>query len=308
MYRSNPIGLVCGMLFLAALGVVFAWGHALPRHLRFWSTEAWLIAATVAGFYLWWHGMQLRNLVLGVPTSKIASAPQGYVELAGRAASAKRYFPQAAEFYLWKRTQIATRVRAADFREFPFNLFYTVTSVEVSEEPFCIEDGSGAALIVPAGAEVICNRCETEYAGDRKIIREHILDGDPLYVLGHFTTTRQDVDIETTAEELVNDWKMDRDQIKRFDTDRDDDLSGRELLEMHRAARKAAADKAAEAMEEAGMNTLSPPPDGRRFVISTLLPEQLAGHYRWYLSVGLTMLFAGLAGALIFLRSFTFLP
>lgn len=308
MHRSNPIGLVCGMLFLAALGVVFAWSHALPRRLQFWSTEAWLMAATAVGFFLWWHGMQLRNLVLGVPTSKIASAPQGYVELVGRAASAKRFFPEAAEFYLWKRTQIATRLRASDYREFPFNLFYTVTSVEVTENPFCIEDDSGTALIVPVGAEVICSRGETEYAGDRKIIREHILDGDALYVLGHFTTTRPDVDVVTTAEELVNDWKMDRNQIKRFDTNRDGYLSGRELLDMHRAARNVAADQATAAMGEEGMNTLSPSPDGRRFVISTLLPEQLARHYRWYLSVGLAMFFSGLATALIFLRSFAFLP
>jgi hypothetical protein len=154
MHRSNPIGLVCGMLFLAALWVVFAWSHALSRQLQFWSTEAWLMAATVLGFFLWWHGMQLRNLVLGVPTSKIASAPQGYVELAGRAASAKRFFPGTEEFYLWRRTQIATRLRASALREFPFNLFYTVISVDVTENPFCIKDGSGTALIVPVGAEV----------------------------------------------------------------------------------------------------------------------------------------------------------
>jgi len=307
MHRSNPIGLVCGM-FLAALGVVFVWSHALPRRLQFWSTEAWLTAASAAGFFLWWHGMHTRNLVLGVPTSKIASAPQGYVELAGRAASAKRYFPEAAEFYLWKRTQVATRPRTTALREFPFNLFYTVTSVEVTENPFCIEDDSGTALIVPAGAEVICSRCETEYAGDRKVIRESILDGDPLYVLGHFNTTRQEVDVATTAEELVNDWKMDRDQVKRFDTNRDGYLSARELLDMHRIARNAAEDKATEAAEEAGMNTLSPSPDGRKFVISTLLPEQLAGHYRWTLSIGLALFFAGLAGAVVFPRSIAFLP
>ena len=204
MHRSNPIGLVCGMLFLAALWVMFAWSHALPRRLQFWSTEAWLIAAAFIGFFLWWHGMQLRNLIRGVPTSKIASAPQGYVELAGRAASAKRYFPGAEEFFLWKRTQIASRLRDS------------------------------------------------------------------------------------------------------FDTNRDGFLSGQELLDMHRAARKVAGEKAAEAAKTDGMNTLSPSPDGRRFIISTLLPEQLAGYYQWYLGIGLAMFFAALAGSVVFFRSFTF--
>lgn len=306
MHRSNPIGLVCGVLFLAALCVLYVWSHPLPRRWQFWSTEAWLIAATACGFYLWRHGMQLRNLVRSVPTSRIASAPQGYVELAGRAASANRYFPGAGEFYLWRRTQIATRLRNSDFRAFPFNLFYTANSVEVSDNPFCIEDGSGTALILPLDAEVICSRRETDYDGDRKIIRESILDGDPLYVLGHFITIRQDVDVAATAEELVNDWKMDRDQIKRFDSNRDGYLSGRELLDMHRAARNIADQKAADAAETAGLNTLSRAPDGRRFVISTFLPEQLAGHYQWYLSVGLAMFLAALIGSVLFYRGFEF--
>jgi len=38
------------------------------------------------------------------------------------------------------------------------------------------------------------------------------------------------------------------------------------------------------------------------------LPEQLAGHYRWTLSIGLALFFAGLAGAVVFPRSIAFLP
>jgi hypothetical protein len=47
----------------------------------------------------------------------------------------------------------------------------------------------------------------------------------------------------TTAEVLVNDWKMDREQSKRFDTNRDGYLSGRELMNMHRVARRVAEEK-----------------------------------------------------------------
>lgn len=305
MHRSNPIGLVCGLVFLGALALMFVWSHPLPRNLQLWTTEAWLLVTTIVGFFLWLRGMQLRNLIAGVPTSHIASAPQGYVELAGRAANARGYFPDAEEFHLWSRTQIASRLRDSTFRSFPFNLFYTVISVEVTESPFCIKDGTGMALVVPAGAEVICNRRETEYDGDQKIIREHILEGDPLYVLGHFSTIDQDVDVVATAEQLVNDWKMNREQIKQFDTDRDGYISGRELVEMHQVARKVAEKKAAEGVQAGGVNTLSAAPDGRTFVISTLLPAQLAGHYQWYLGLGLAMFFAALAGSVLFLRNVT---
>jgi hypothetical protein len=304
MHRSNPIGLVFGLLFLTAMVIVYLWSHQAPSRVQTWGTEAWIGAFTVAGFYLWWHGMRLRMLIEGIPTSRIVSAPQGYVELAGRAKSAKRHFSDASEFYLWKRTEFASRSGFSNARSFPFNLFYTTTSIEVTETPFCIDDGSGQAFIVPAGAEVICSRREVQYLGDDKVIRESILDGDPLYVLGSFVTTQQGVDIVALTEQLVNDWKMDKEQLKRFDTNGDGYLWGRELMALHREARRVAEERAADSAGTQGVHLVSSPADGRRFVISNFAAEKLAGHYRWYLALGLAMFFTGVGGAISFFRAY----
>ena len=59
MHRSNPIGLAFGILFFAAMGVGYLWSHSFPRKVQVWSAEAWIAGITLAGFFLWWHGMRL---------------------------------------------------------------------------------------------------------------------------------------------------------------------------------------------------------------------------------------------------------
>jgi hypothetical protein len=300
--RSNPIAFAGWVLFAGALVVVFAWTHDVPRRLQAWGTELWLACASLAGLFLWQHGMRLRTLVRAIPTSRIATAAQGYVELVGKARSARTHFPDAPEFHLWKRTQFASR--SAQWRVFPFNLFYVVHTVDTTHQPFCVEDGSGSALILPAGAEVICARREVEYDGDRKVVREHILDGDPLYVLGEFRTQRREVDVAALTERLINDWRMDRGQVRRFDANRDGYLWGRELMAMHEAARGDAQRASADAAAGEGLHLVDRGDGRRRFVISSIPPERLAGHYHRYLAVGLALFLASLAAAVAYYRAF----
>ena len=303
MHRSNPIGFTCSVLFLAALGLGYLWSHRFPHRAQLWCTEAWLGAAALGGLFLWFHGMRLRMLIQGVPTSQIASAPQGYVELAGRATSAGSRLPGAAEFVLWKRTEIATRGLSRRSRDFPLGLVYVTTSTEVTDTPWCIEDASGQALVVPAGAEVICSRRDVQYSGDLKITTETIQAGDPLYVLGRFSTLRDETDVPAMTERLINDWKMDKDRRARFDTNRDGILNGSELLAMHGEARRVASAKAAETVAVDGSHIISAPADGRRFVIANYSPEKLARHYHWYLALGLALAIGGLAGSVALYRN-----
>ncbi|HWA12053.1 MAG TPA: hypothetical protein VHA15_03095 [Burkholderiales bacterium] len=302
MLRSNPIAFAGWALFAGALVVVFAWTHDLPRGLQTWGTELWLGFASLTGLFLWQHGMRLRTLVRAIPTSRVATAAQGYVELVGTARNARRHFPDAPEFHLWKRTQFASR--SSQWRVFPFNLFYIVHSVDTTQEPFCVADDSGSALVLPAGAEVLCARREVEYDGDRKVVREHILEGDPLYVLGEFRTEREQVDVAVLTERLLNDWRMDRGQARRFDADRDGHLSGRELMAMHEAAREAAQRASADATAGEGVHMVGRGDGSRRFVISSLPPDRLAGRYHGYLAAGLALFLGSLAAAVAYYRAF----
>lgn len=299
MRSSNPIALTLTLLSAAALVLAYLWTHRIPEAVRLWATLAGLIGCCIGGFYLWRHGVAVRFILADIPTSSIATAAQGYVELAGTACAAEDITGKKNPLdYLWKRSEFAERASWANMRMFPFNLFYLPVSTEVTEEPFAIRDATGTAVILPHGAEVICADRQVFYDDDRRRIDEHIREGEPLYLLGWLMTHQQATDIDAEVERMLADWKLDAAIRARFDTNRDGYLSGKELIEMHRAARTAVSSVRQEATA-AQLHTILRPGEGQRFVISTLTPDQLAGHYQWHLAGGLALFFAGLVGTVI---------
>jgi hypothetical protein len=125
-----------------------------------------------------------------------------------------------------------------------------------------------------------------------------------LYVLGEFRTQRREVDVAALTERLINDWRMDRGRVRRFDANRDGYLWGRELMAMHEAARGDAQRASADAAAGEGLHLVDRGDGRRRFVISSIPPERLAGHYHRYLAVGLALFLASLAAAVAYYRAF----
>jgi hypothetical protein len=50
-------------------------------------------------------------------------------------------------------------------------------------------------------------------------------------------------------------------------------------------------ERESQALGERQAHVIHQPGDGRLFLISTKLPRELAGHYYWWLAVGLVMFF-----------------
>ena len=85
MYGSNPLGWVSGALLIGAILLAWFVLHDFSIHLKLVLSITYCALLSAAGFWMWQHGQRRARLIEDIPTSKIATAPQGYVELLGRA-------------------------------------------------------------------------------------------------------------------------------------------------------------------------------------------------------------------------------
>ena len=171
----------------------------------------------------------LRALGRDVATSRIASAPQGYVELFGKASPLPEQPLWTDQGWLWRRIVHARQSDTLFFRSLPLRM-YKAVSWELTDRPFLLRDGSGEAIVLPDGAEVICADRHTYRLQDARVMEETIRSGDDLYVLGHFSSHGSPPDLTSQAERLASDWTSDPEQRRRFDANRDGRLSVAELL------------------------------------------------------------------------------
>lgn len=297
MHRSNRIGLLLGIMFFATLVAVWVWMQDFPESVKWWSSWCLMLYGIFAGFFVWRHGLGYSRLIHDVPTSEIATAAQGYIELCGKA---EQFEDQKARQSaglptLWMRKEFAERAEVSNARAFPFNLFYTPTALEESQTPFSITDSTGTACILPHGADVIVSRRHVQYLDNRRVTLETILPGDELYVVGNFSSHTSAFPYEEKLQRLIS--ELDRDPVARtrFDRDRDGRLSPQEWREMHLYAQMTVAREQNEFAETGQRHMVYCPSDGRRFVISTLPPEKLAGHYFFHMITGLLLFITCLA-------------
>lgn len=199
------------------------------------------------------------RLITDTPTARIRSAPQGYVELSGRALphAGTLAAPLTKLPCVWYRFRIEEQRRGGKRNDW--------VTVEQGEHdgPFLLDDGTGVCLIDPAGADLSCRSRDLWYGHARqpsgavgqswnlfrkryRYREERISSGEPLYALGHFETPRRGAaEQERLARHLLRTWKRDPERMASFDTDRD----GRVSTEEWEAAR-AKADRLASEAEQ----------------------------------------------------------
>ncbi|WP_449370281.1 GIDE domain-containing protein [Thiomonas sp.] len=258
-----------------------------------------------------------RRVMEDMPTARIRSAAQGYVELVGQALAPDLplFSPITRTPCCWYRYKIERRDGSDGDK-------WTTEEQGASTAQFWLDDETGRCIIDPEGAEVRArtrstwtgaaaqlipgSRGEVMLAGDKdhRYTEHLILPGQTLYALGWFASLSP---LQASKHEEVREriaaWKADPQQRRAFDTNGDGEL---DMAEFEQLRQQAAATVEAERRERAVLpqtHVLKKPNDRRVFLLTTEPHDDLTRTLRWqawgWLLAGVLGLGYGGAGLLM---------
>jgi hypothetical protein len=277
MVVSTPFG-VLGPSLHAALAA--AQLFLLLLAFKIGRREVWL--ASLAGiaalaFLAWVMALRRRRAMAGTPTSRIASAAQGYVELQGRGHPLDvnpLHSPLSGAACLWYSYRVE-RKNSDDKWE--------VLEQARSHASFVLDDGSARCLVDPEGAEILTQHCKRWNDGDHRYVEWTLRQGDRIYVLGNFVTRHpgQGLDAQADVRELLAEWKRDQPGLlRRFDLDRDGRLDEREWALARRLAQRGIEKKHRELRLQPELHLVQDAPSSL-FLISNHDPDKLLRRFLW---------------------------
>lgn len=250
------------------------------------SLAAGLVGIT--SLYAWYVNLRRFLAVADMPTARLSSAPQGYVELVGKGRhpnGARLASPLTGLPCLWYRYILEEKIG---------NKWHRVDS-RISAEIFGLDDGTGAAMVDPDGAEIITSNKQVAIKGSYRHTEWTLIEGEKLYALGEHATVdgaNADLDLRQNASALLAEWKQDKaGLLRRFDHDDDGQISLAEWEQARRAAHKAVAQEHRQIRLKPGTHLLRKP-TGRLFLIANRTPEELATRYRSWAWTHLALLIA----------------
>lgn len=263
---------------------------------RLESRDGWLYYLTlmaIISVFAWLSSLNRLRAIRDTPTSKVASAAQGYVELTGRGEpfgeppliSRLRQLP-----CLWYRYKVERRTSK--------NKWVTEDSGE-SEDSFLLRDDSGVCVIDPEQAEITTQHRDRWHEGNHRYTEWKLIRHDKLYVIGEFRTQSGMIESANRADlgALLAEWKKDMPTLhQRFDLNKDGELSMDEWLLARQAAKRELAITQQQAGALSDMHIIGMPRDGKLFLISNLNPEKLSRRYLLWAWAHLTIFFGALVG------------
>lgn len=263
-----------------------------------------LVCAIAAGGAAAFRSFKRARLIEDTPTSRIRSAAQGYVEIAGNARllpGTQNLAPLTQRPCVWWRYRISKRNESGSGKN-RRSQWQTVAS-GTSSVPFLLDDGTGECIVQPEGAEVIPTESTTWYGStpwpaaapamkpfllmtggrDYRYSEDRVYEHERVHALGDFRSTAAAAEPDTQAAVAARlaEWKQDQPALlQRFDRDRD----GRIDLEEWEAARAAARQRVLEENirrgPESNHHVLRRPEGGRLFLVSALPHNDLVRRYR----------------------------
>jgi len=253
-----------------------------------WAALAVMAAISVVA---WTSATRRYRAIDDTPTSRVASAAQGYVELKGigRPLDGVPVLSPLNQLpCLWYRYTIERKDNDKWVRE----------GADESSASFILDDGTGQCLVDPDQAEMLVTRRDRWHQGNRRYTQWTLLQNDPVYALGEFRTKGAlDLHLDTTADvsALLGEWKKDRKVLlERFDLNRDGEVDMREWELARKAAQREVARHHREARAQSDVSVMQRPNDGRMYLVSSLDPDLLARRYRRWSVVHLGFFFLGL--------------
>jgi hypothetical protein len=236
-----------------------------------------------------------------LPTSRIASAAQGYVELFGRSAlipDSPVMAPCSQLPCCWFSFCVETKTTDGKWEQEDHG---------ESAAHFLLKDDTGECVISPDGAEVLYARKSVWVQGDRRFTEWLLLPNGPLYAIGEFTTTGgADLELHESRDvgELLAHWKKDRAQLlARFDRDQSGEVDLAEWEHARLEARREVEARHAELRSSPGLHLMRKTADGRVFILAAALPGKIGRRFRVWSGVHLAFMFTSGIAALVLLTS-----
>ncbi len=246
-----------------------------------WVTEnttlvslGFLLAALLA-VWATFSAKRLRQYILDIPQSKIASAAQGFVELQGK-----------ARFYGDRTTQGFTHGPPCVWHRFTiFGLVATLVKTGESELPFIISDDSGDCVVNASGAKIISSSRRAWFEGLTYYRTKFIRHGAQVYVIGELRTNGCDKSFYSPKTELSNvlrTWKEDSAWLlEEFDKDNNGELDFEEWEAARKRAEQIAIDKYEVKRKDHVETAIRKPSNGMPMLISDKSPAILARNFRY---------------------------
>ncbi len=219
-----------------------------------------LVISTLYVIYLCFQTFYRKRLIEDLPTSRIHSAAQGYIELEGKAKLMQGtpiVAPYSGVNCAWYYFKVEERKNDSD------GTYWQTINSGSSDDLFLLDDGTGECVIDPENAVVTPNSKETWYSSsmssspmfgtiprakrfqgsngfNKYKYTEHRIElNAPLYAVGFFHSIGggEYVDINADVKELLSEWKKDSVQLlERFDANGDGEID----MEEWQTARKTA--------------------------------------------------------------------
>ena len=255
--------------------VIILYGAVHAESAAVWPYALGLMS--LISFAAWIGNYRRLRHIADTPLSNIATAAQGYVEIAGLAE-----MPGGPS--------ITSRLSITPCVWYQYEVYEKSSKDEwdlqdsgASTEPFIIKDAGGQCVIDPEGAEVICARKKTWTQGNYRYTEWLLLPREQVYALGDFVTiggANSELDLAADVGALLAEWKKDRPELlRRFDLDRSGTIDLKEWeLARRQAVREVEANHRAIRMSP-GTNVLRAPVDGRLFLLSNDTPKNIRAKY-----------------------------
>ncbi len=311
-------------------GLAGALANTHPNIVAIIIAATTIVAALAA--YRAYRRLHLARVIEDTPTSKVRSAPQGYVELRGKARlmdGPPIVAPLSGLPCVWYRYRIEEEqtVQGQGGTE----RRWTKVDEGESTDLFWLEDSTGRVVIDPEGAEVtpkgkdtwrshagavlrgqpapVASYLASHRSGNRRRFTEwRLAPGQRLFAIGMLKAVKSHVDAPTVEEEvreLLRAWKGDQDTLKaRFDLNKDGRIDDKEWVLARAQARREVLRSRREEHQQfvEPINVMAHVEgDERPFLLSAYPQRQLARRYRLGTALYVALFFlAGSAAVWVF--------